>query len=254
MRKLQLLSLILIFGACGQENSDIKTVLDDGVSAQGCKQYRGSLKEGQSQYAPASPFHSLDKVSSEVVGTRGTVTKLVLLRKDNGQWREVAKSEKDSHYQDIELVEPGRYIFVVTQVRGGGDYELHYCFNYKNQKPTPDPNPVPLPPLPNTPLPPPPPGGTYKGTVNTNSSSFQPNGTKGFEYEGGVLKAELSSLATGDFDLYLQKKEGVRWVDVGNSTNEGHSETITYDGVAGQYRWEIYAYEGSGEYTLKASK
>lgn len=91
----------------------------------------------------------------------------------------------------------------------------------------------------------------YKGTVNTNSSSFQPNGTKGFDYNGGTLKAELSSNASGDFDLYLQKKEGVRWIDVGNSTNEGHTESINYNAAAGKYRWEVYAYEGQGDYEIK---
>lgn len=94
----------------------------------------------------------------------------------------------------------------------------------------------------------------FKGKVNVNSSSFQPNGTKGFEYSGGLLKAELSSSASGDFDLYLQKKEGVRWVDVGSSTNEGHNESLNYNAAAGKYRWEVYAYEGSGEYTLKQMK
>lgn len=92
------------------------------------------------------------------------------------------------------------------------------------------------------------------GNVNTNSSSFQPNGTKGFNYKGGMLSAELSSNEAGDFDLYLQKKEGVRWVDVGSSNDEGHNETINYNAVAGQYRWEVYAYEGGGQYSLKLKK
>lgn len=99
-----------------------------------------------------------------------------------------------------------------------------------------------------------PPTDVYKGTVNANSSSFQPNGTKGFEHKGGMLKASLSSQASGDFDLYLQKKEGVRWVDVGSSTNEGHSENITYNAAEGLYRWEVYAYDGQGDYQIKLEK
>lgn len=91
---------------------------------------------------------------------------------------------------------------------------------------------------------------TYTGTVNANSSSFQPNGSKGFDWKGGTINATLSSTARGDFDLYLQKKEGVRWVDVDSSTNNSHNETITYNAAAGTYRWEIYAYDGQGKYSL----
>lgn len=92
-----------------------------------------------------------------------------------------------------------------------------------------------------------------KGSVRANSSSFQPK-TKGFKHQGGMLKAKLSSNVRGDFDFYLQKKEGMRWVDVSSSTNEGHNETIQYNGAAGLYRWEIYAYEGSGEYSVELLK
>lgn len=95
---------------------------------------------------------------------------------------------------------------------------------------------------------------THQGNVNPNSSSFQPNGTKGFNFAGGMLKARLNSSVSGDFDLYLQKKEGVRWIDVSSSTNEGHSEEIVYNAASGQYRWEIYAYDGSGDYTLTESR
>lgn len=90
----------------------------------------------------------------------------------------------------------------------------------------------------------------FEGIVNANSSSFQPNGTKGFDWKGGRLNAKLSSNASGDFDFYLQKKAGVRWVDVGSSTNNGHSENISYNATEGLYRWEVYAYEGSGEYRI----
>lgn len=89
----------------------------------------------------------------------------------------------------------------------------------------------------------------YEGSVNTNSSSFQPN-SKGFNHSGGQLSAQLSSSASGDFDLYLQKKEGVRWIDVDSSANDSHNESISYNGTSGLYRWEVYAYEGSGRYKI----
>lgn len=97
-------------------------------------------------------------------------------------------------------------------------------------------------------------GKTYTGTVKANQSQFQPN-SKGFEWAGGTLAAKLSSpVQGGDFDLYLQKKEGVRWVDVGSSNNEGHNENISYNAAVGTYRWEVYAYEGSGDYTIQQLK
>lgn len=96
--------------------------------------------------------------------------------------------------------------------------------------------------------------GTFRGHVNTNSSSFQPNGTKGFQWKGGNITGTLSSNERGDFDLYLQKKEGVRWIDIRASSNGGHHESITYNASPGKYRWETYAYDGSGAYQLTVKK
>lgn len=102
--------------------------------------------------------------------------------------------------------------------------------------------------------PPPPPGEQiYEGSVNVNSSSFQPN-SKGFEHSGGELKAVLSSSANGDFDLYLQRKEGVKWIDVASSIQKGNNESITLNATVGKYRWEVYAYEGGGEYKIIETK
>lgn len=95
------------------------------------------------------------------------------------------------------------------------------------------------------------PSKTYEGEVKSNSSAFPAGGTKGFNFKGGTLIADLSSPETqGDFDLYLQKKNGQKWVDVASSTNQGHTENITLNSTAGQYRWEIYAYDGSGKFKL----
>lgn len=92
----------------------------------------------------------------------------------------------------------------------------------------------------------------YEGRVNSNSSSFQPS-SKGFQWNGGNLKGVLSSSAT-DLDLYLQKRVNNRWVDVAASVNNASNETIDFNAASGTYRWDIYAYRGSGTYTLKQSK
>lgn len=78
---------------------------------------------------------------------------------------------------------------------------------------------------------------------------------QGFETKGGPITAKLLSNAKGDFDLYLQRKYiGGNWIDVLSSEKNGHDERITYSAPAGKYRWEVYAYKGSGKYKLITSK
>lgn len=113
--------------------------------------------------------------------------------------------------------------------------------NASDPSPKPDPKPTPDQPI-------------YEDVVNPNSSSFQPNGTKGFQYGGGTLKANLSSDAAADLDLYLQKKIDGQWVDVEWSSSNGSYETITYNAQSGLYRWEVYASYGYGAYKLSVEK
>ena len=53
-----------------------------------------------------------------------------------------------------------------------------------------------------------------------------------------------------DFDLYLQRLSGTTWVVVATGLGATASETVTYNGAPGTYRWRVYAYSGSGAYTL----
>lgn len=92
----------------------------------------------------------------------------------------------------------------------------------------------------------------YKGRVSRGSSSYQP-GRSGFEWKGGKIQGVLSS-SVSDLDLYLQKKRGSSWVDVAASVGGNSSETIKFNASAGTYRWDVYAYRGSGSYTLKQTK
>lgn len=89
----------------------------------------------------------------------------------------------------------------------------------------------------------------YKGKISERSSNFQPSKT-GFEWKGGSIKAELSGSAA-DLDLYLQKRVQGYWEDVAASIGFDSKESINYNAAAGTYRWDIYAYDGSGDYTLK---
>lgn len=94
---------------------------------------------------------------------------------------------------------------------------------------------------------------TYSGSVSSGASSYKP-GSSGFSYAGGTLEATLSAASGTDFDLYLQKYNGSSWVDVAASESAGSSESISYSASSGTYRWEVYAYSGSGSYTLTETK
>lgn len=100
----------------------------------------------------------------------------------------------------------------------------------------------------------------YEEIIKTNESQYQPR-NQGFKYEGGTLKADLSSDSNGyhDFDLYLQKFNGVNWKIVRSSAKEenlkeSNKESITYHAPPGVYRWEVYSYEGRGKFKLSTSK
>ncbi|AXG99312.1 S8 family peptidase [Deinococcus wulumuqiensis] len=94
---------------------------------------------------------------------------------------------------------------------------------------------------------------TYSGSVSSGASSYKP-GTAGFSYAGGTLTGKLSGPSGTDFDLYLQKYNGSSWVDVAASEGSGSTESINYAATSGTYRWEVYAYSGSGSYTLTETK
>lgn len=95
---------------------------------------------------------------------------------------------------------------------------------------------------------------TYSGSVSQGYDSYQP-GSTGFSYAGGTIRGNLSASSTTDFDLYLQKKTSTgTWADVAASENSGSTESISYNATSGTYRWAIYAYSGSGSYSLTETK
>ncbi|GAA5511987.1 hypothetical protein Dcar01_00701 [Deinococcus carri] len=96
-------------------------------------------------------------------------------------------------------------------------------------------------------------GTTYSGSVSQGSSNFKP-GSSGFSYGGGTITGKLSGPSGTDFDLYLQKYNGSSWVDVASSETGTSAESVNYAAGSGTYRWEVYAYSGSGNYTLVETK
>jgi len=96
-------------------------------------------------------------------------------------------------------------------------------------------------------------GGTlYTGTLSfTGDFDYHPNGSYYYSSVSGYHKGCLVGPTSGaDFDLYLQKWNGSAWVIVARSESVTSSETISYSGSSGYYRWQIYSYSGSGSYNF----
>ncbi|WP_148615331.1 M4 family metallopeptidase [Nocardioides rubriscoriae] len=91
---------------------------------------------------------------------------------------------------------------------------------------------------------------TSTGTLSSGTSTWKPS-TSGFSTAGGVINACLTGASGTDFDLYLQKYNGSSWVDVAASESASSTEKIAYTAGSGTYRIEVYAYAGSGSYTVK---
>lgn len=92
---------------------------------------------------------------------------------------------------------------------------------------------------------------TGTGTATAGSSTFQPS-TSGFTAAAGTITGCLTGPSGTDLDLYLQKRNSSgSWVDVASSTGSTSTETITYSAGAGTYRWDVYAYAGSGSFTMR---
>ncbi len=91
---------------------------------------------------------------------------------------------------------------------------------------------------------------TNTGSVSQGYSSYKPS-SSGFGAAAGTIKGCLTGPYGVDLDLYLQRWNGSYWVDVAASESASSTETITYSASAGTYRWDVYAYSGSGSFTLK---
>jgi len=105
---------------------------------------------------------------------------------------------------------------------------------------------------------------TYSGTVTPpacTSVSGSLSGT-GAQYLTTAYTTSATSTHTGkltgpsgtDFDLYLQKWNGSSWAIVARGETATSTENVSYSGTAGQYRWRVYAYSGSGAFTLCTTK
>ncbi|MFC3832357.1 MULTISPECIES: M14 family zinc carboxypeptidase [Deinococcus] len=95
---------------------------------------------------------------------------------------------------------------------------------------------------------------TYTGTLaRRGNNSYQP-GTAGFTHAGGTITGQLTGPAGTDFDLYLQKLSGSTWSTVAQSTGSTSAENVNHAATSGTYRWRVYAYSGTGSYTLTQTR
>lgn len=94
----------------------------------------------------------------------------------------------------------------------------------------------------------------YTATITAaKGSSIQPAG-KLFTAPAGTHRGWLQGPASADYDLYLEQLIGTTWTQVAKSTGITSSETITFNGAAGEYRWRVYSYRGTGAFTFWMQK
>lgn len=81
-------------------------------------------------------------------------------------------------------------------------------------------------------------GGTFTGSLSgTGASTYQPNGSYYQSTVSGTHSGSLTGPSNADFDLYLQKWNGSAWATVGSSEGTTSTESVSYNGSAGYYRW-----------------
>lgn len=83
--------------------------------------------------------------------------------------------------------------------------------------------------------------GTGNSDVQPCAGSFSMGGS-------GTIKGWSEGPSGTDFDLYLDKWNGFAWAQVAGSASASSSESITYSGTAGTYRFRVLSYSGSGTY------
>lgn len=93
----------------------------------------------------------------------------------------------------------------------------------------------------------------YQRYLSSGGQSIEPNGGYFYRSVSGTHEGCLDGPSGADFDLYLQKWTGWSWSTVARSISPGPSETVTYNGTPGYYRYVVHAYSGSGSYTVGIS-
>ena len=123
---------------------------------------------------------------------------------------------------------------------GSPNLLLHTVFG---SSPDPDPDPEPTP------------GCDYPESESgaltyAGDYAYHPGSSGSYYSSSGTHRACLTGPGSADFDLYLQKWNGSRWVNVAQGISSDASEEVAYTGTSGYYSWVVESYRGTGSYTF----
>jgi streptogrisin C len=91
----------------------------------------------------------------------------------------------------------------------------------------------------------------HEASVNGNlSRTGARQVTSFFRANAGTHTACVAGPANSDFDVALQRWNGRNWQTVQDADNATSSDTLTFTGPAGAYRYQIRSQSGSGAYVL----
>ncbi|XLD90830.1 M64 family metallopeptidase [Polymorphospora sp. A560] len=93
-------------------------------------------------------------------------------------------------------------------------------------------------------------GSSRTGSLSSGGTAYQPDGTYFHTAASGQHRACLDGPAGSEFDLHLQKWNGSAWATVASGATAGADETLTYNGTAGYYLYQVRSVSGAGSYTL----
>ena len=91
----------------------------------------------------------------------------------------------------------------------------------------------------------------YTGSLpGSNACQIQPNGSWYYSSRSGTHTGWLQGPAGTDFDLYLDRWDGRRWVQVARGITSSSTENVSFNGSVGYYRWRVVSYSGAGSYNF----
>lgn len=90
--------------------------------------------------------------------------------------------------------------------------------------------------------------GSISTSGGTHTQPYYQTSTAG--YQTGHMFGPSGT----DYDLYLQKWDGSKWVTVASGTTSSKNEIVQYNGSAAYYRWYVKSYSGTGSYSLYSNR
>lgn len=96
---------------------------------------------------------------------------------------------------------------------------------------------------------------TYTGSLyGAGDYQYQPNGNWYYSATSGTHTGTLTGPAGTNFDMELYKSNATGWTLVASSNGLTSNETVSYNGTAGYYYWQIISRSGSGDYSFCLAK